>query len=294
MVKIGIIGTGMLGEAVGLHLLDSGYSVSVYNRTKSKTKNLEEKGADVAELPSVVAESSDLIITCVKDADAVKQVLFGQNGVVSGKHDDMTVADMSTINPNAAKEISKKLHDEGIKSIEIPVMGGPNVAIDGKLVLMASGDKESFERFSKVFNTIANKRFFLGESGSAHSIKLAMNLQISLLALSLSEGIMLTKKAGFDPVIFLEILNSTYFSTGMSQNKAFKMIKDEYQPTFTLKNMKKDLDTIIASAKDFDAKLPIAERANEIYKQALDAGFGEIDYTGILAYIKKLSETKNL
>jgi len=294
MVKIGIIGTGMLGEAVGLHLLDSGYSVSVYNRTKSKTKNLEEKGADVAELPSVVAESSDLIITCVKDADAVKQILFGQNGVVSGKHDDMTVADMSTINPNAAKEISKKLHDEGIKSIEIPVMGGPNVAIDGKLVLMASGDKESFERFSKVFNTIANKRFFLGESGSAHSIKLAMNLQISLLALSLSEGIMLTKKAGFDPVIFLEILNSTYFSTGMSQNKAFKMIKDEYQPTFTLKNMKKDLDTILASAKDFDAKLPIAERANEIYKQALDAGFGEIDYTGILAYIKKISEPKNL
>ena len=294
MVKIGIIGTGMLGEAVGLHLLDSGYSVSVYNRTKSKTKNLEEKGAHVAELPSGVAESSDLIITCVKDADAVKQVLFGQDGVVSGKHDDMTVADMSTINPNAAKEISKKLHDEGIKSIEIPVMGGPNVAIDGKLVLMASGDKESFERFSKVFNTIANKRFFLGESGSAHSIKLAMNLQISLLALSLSEGIMLTKKAGFDPEKFLEILNSTYFSTGMSQNKAYKMIKDEYQPTFTLKNMKKDLDTIIASAKDFDAKLPIAERANEIYKQALDAGFGEIDYTGILAYIKKLSETKNL
>ena len=294
MVKIGIIGTGMLGEAVGLHLLNSGYSVSVYNRTKSKTKNLEEKGAHVAELPSVVAESSDLIITCVKDADAVKQVLFGQNGVVSGKHDDMTVADMSTINPNAAKEISKKLHDEGIKSIEIPVMGGPNVAIDGKLVLMASGDKESFERFRKVFNTIANKRFLLGESGSAHSIKLAMNLQISLLALSLSEGIMLTKKAGFDPEIFLEILNSTYFSTGMSQNKAYKMIKDEYQPTFTLKNMKKDLDTIVASAKDFDAKLPIAERANEIYKQALDAGFGEIDYTGILAYIKKLSETKNL
>ena len=294
MVKIGIIGTGMLGEAVGLHLLDSGYSVSVYNRTKSKTKNLEEKGADVAEIPSVVGESSDLIITCVKDADAVKQVLFGQGGVISGKHEDMTVADMSTINPNAAKEISKKLHDEGIKSIEIPVMGGPNVAIDGKLVLMASGDKQSFERFSHVFNTIANKTFFLGESGSAHSIKLAMNLQISLLALSLSEGITLTKKAGFDPEKFLEILNSTYFSTGMSQNKAFKMIKDDYQPTFTLKNMKKDLDTIIASAKDFDAKLPIAERANEIYRNALDAGFGEIDYTGVLAYIKKLSETKNL
>ena len=284
----------MLGEAVGLHLLKSGYFLTVYNRTGSKTEKLKENGAAVADLPMHVAESSDLIITCVKDADAVNQVLFGQDGLVAGKQADMTVADMSTINPSAAKEISKKLHDEGIKSLEIPVMGGPNVAIDGNLVLMASGDKEAFEELKEVFNTIASKTFFLGKSGSAHSIKLAMNLQISLLALSLAEGITLTRKAGFDPEKFLEILNSTYFSTGMSQNKAFKMIKGEYQPTFTLKNMKKDLDTIIASAKDFDAKLPIAERANEIYKQALDAGFGEIDYTGILAYIKKLSETKNL
>jgi len=290
MVKIGIIGTGMLGEAVGLHLLDSGYSVSVYNRTKSKTKNLEEKGAHVAELPSGVAESSDLIITCVKDADAVKQVLFGQGGVVSGKHDDMTVADMSTINPNAAKEISKKLHDEGIKSIEIPVMGGPNVAIHGQLVLMASGNKDVFDKYKQVFDTIANKTFFLGKSGSAHTIKIAMNLQISLLALALSEGITLTRKAGFDPEKFLEILNSTYFKTGMSENKAHKMIKDEFEPTFTLKNLQKDLGIITEAAKDFGAVLPMAERANEIYRDAVDAGFGEIDYTGILSYIKKLSE----
>ncbi len=279
----------MLGEAVGLHLLKSGYSLTIFNRTKQKMENLKENGATVTDQPKYVAESSDLIITCVKDADAVNHVLFGQDGVIDGKHPKMTVADMSTVNPNAAKEISKKLCDGGIKSLEIPVMGGPNVAIDGKLVLMASGDEEAFKEYKQVFDTIANKTFFLGESGSAHSIKLAMNLQISLLALSLSEGITLTKKAGFDPEKFLEILNSTYFSTGMSQNKAYKMINDEYKPTFTLKNLKKDLDTITAAAKDFGAILPIAERANEIYRDAENAGFGEIDYTGILEYIKKLS-----
>ena len=289
MVKIGLVGTGMLGEAVGLHLLESGYSLTVYNRTISKTKSLKEKGAIVADQPKHVAESSDLVITCVKDADAVNDVLFGQDGLTAGKQADMAIADMSTINPSAAKEISKKLHNEGIRSLEIPVMGGPNVAIDGKLVLMASGDKDVFEEYGEVFDTIASKTFFLGESGSAHSIKLAMNLQISLLALSLAEGITLTRKAGFDPEKFLEILNSTYFSTGMSQKKAYKMIKDEYQPTFTLKNLKKDLDTITTAAKDFGAVLPIAERANEIYKDAENAGFGEIDYTGILEYIKKLS-----
>ena len=290
MVKVGLVGTGMLGEAVGLHLLESGYSLACYNRTKSKTSKLEKNGAVISDTAKNVAELSELVITCVKDADAVDDVLFGKNGIVSGKHDGLVVADMSTINPNSAIKNSKRLGEEGIDSLEIPVMGGPNVAIDGKLVLMASGNKDVFDKYKEVLDTIANKVFFLGKSGSAHSIKIAMNLQISLLALALSEGITLTKKAGFEPEKFLEILNSTYFKTGMSENKAHKMIKDEFEPTFTLKNLKKDLGIITETAKESGAILPMAERANEIYAEAVKAGFGEIDYTGILAYIKKLSE----
>ena len=290
MVKIGLVGTGMLGEAVGLHLMKSGHSLVAYNRTKSKTSNLEKNGVIISDTPKHVAESSELVITCVKDADAVDDVLFAQDGIVAGNHDGLVVAEMSTINPSNAMQNSKRLGEEGINSLEIPVMGGPNVAIDGKLVLMASGDKNIFDKYKQVFDTIANKTFFLGKSGSAHSIKIAMNLQISLLALALSEGITLTKKAGFDPEKFLEILNSTYFKTGMSENKAHKMIRDEFEPTFTLKNLKKDLGIITDTAKDFGAVLPMAERANKIYADAVEAGFGEIDYTGILAYIKKLSE----
>jgi len=146
MVKIGLVGTGMLGEAVGLHLLESGFSLTVYNRTKSKTKNLEQNGAIISDTPKHVAESSDLIITCVKDADAVEQVLSGQDGIIAGKHKEMTVADMSTINPSNAIQNSKRLSEEGINSLEIPVMGGPNVANHGQLVLMASGDKDVFEK----------------------------------------------------------------------------------------------------------------------------------------------------
>jgi 3-hydroxyisobutyrate dehydrogenase len=262
----------------------------VYNRTKSKTTNLEKNGAVISDTPKHVAESSELVITCVKDADAVHTMLFDEDGIVAGKHDGLVVADMSTINPKGAIQNSKRLDEEGINSLEIPVMGGPNVAIDGKLVLMASGSKDAFDKYKQVLDTIANKTFFLGKSGSAHSIKIAMNLQISLLALALSEGIILTKKAGFDPEKFLEILNSTYFKTGMSENKAHRMIKGEFEPTFTLKNLKKDLGIITETANDFGAVLPMAERANEIYAEAVEAGFGEIDYTGILAYIKKLSE----
>ena len=290
MTKIGIVGTGMLGEAVGLHLLDIGYEVSVFNRTKEKMENLKERGARITNSPKQVAESSDLVITVVKDANAVNEVIFGDSGIMSGKHEGMCIADTSTINPNSTREISKRITSDGIDYIEIPVMGGPNVAIDGKLVIMASGKKEIFEKFKKVFESIAEQTFYLGETGTAHSIKLAMNLQIAMLALSLSEGITLTKKAGFDPEIFLKILNSTYFKTGMSEGKAYKMINDSVEPTFTLSNLKKDLDTINDAANSFDAELPMAKIARKIYADAIEAGFGNIDYTGIISYIKKLSE----
>ena len=84
-------------------------------------------------------------------------------------------------------------------------------------------------------------------------------------------------------------MNSTYFKTGMSEKKAYKMIQDSYSPTFTLENLKKDLDTINDAAKSFGANLPMAERADEVYQNAIEAGFSDIDYTGILAYLKKIN-----
>ena len=143
MTKVGIIGTGMLGEAVGLHLLDSKYEVTVYNRTKDKVENLVKHGASAVETPKDVAGKSDIVITVVKDASAVSDVAFGNNGISYGKHDDLVVADMSTINPNSAKEISQQFSDSGVSFLEIPVMGGPNVAIDGKLVMMISGNEKT-------------------------------------------------------------------------------------------------------------------------------------------------------
>jgi len=291
VTRVGLIGTGMLGNAVGLHLIESGYKLTVFNRTKSKTQNLEKLGAIVVDSPKDVAELSDLVITVVKDADAVKEISFDKDGIVEGKHDGLIVADMSTINPNRSKEIAKQFNQYNITMLDTPVMGGPNVAINGKLVLMAAGDKNAFEKHKKIFDVIADKTFFLGANGTAHSVKLAMNLQIGMLALALSEGITLAKESGVDPEIFLKILNSTYFKTGMSENKAYKMIKDDFTPTFTLSNLKKDLDTINKTAEEFGLTLPMSTKANEIYKRAIDEGFGELDYTGILAYLKKAARS---
>ena len=292
MKKIGIIGMGMLGNAVALHLLDSGFEVTVYNRTKEKTTQAREKGAKVVTSPKEIAENSELIITVVKDAAAVKEISFEKDGIIEGKHEKLIVADMSTIDPSESKNISRKFQEHNIHKLDIPVMGGPNVAITGNLVMMVSGNKESFDRCKNIFEKIANKVFFLGESGVAHSVKLAMNLQITMLALALSEGIILMKKANVDPKIFLEILNSTYFKTGMSEKKAFKMVDSKYDATFTLSNLKKDISTITSAAESLGIELPMIKKAEQVYENAVKEGFGEIDYTGIIEYIKKINNLK--
>ena len=289
-MKIGVIGIGMLGEAVVLNLLNSGYDVAVYNRTKEKTIEVEKKGAKVMDSPKTVAENAELIIIIVKDSTAVREVAFGENGIIESKNEKLIVADMSTIDSIESKNIANQFQQNHIQKLEIPVMGGPNVAIMGKLVMMASGPKDSFDQCKTIFEKIANKVFFLGEQGIANSIKLAMNLQITMLALSLSEGITLLKKANVDPKIFLEVLNSTYFKTGMSQNKAFKMIDGNYNATFTLANLKKDITTMTNAAKDLGIELPMISKAEEIYKNAINEGLGDLDYTGIIEYIKKINK----
>ena len=207
-MKIGIIGIGMLGEAVAENLLNLGYDISVYNRTKEKARGVEIKGATVMSSPKAVAENAELVIIIVKDAVAVREVSFGKNGIIESTNKKLIVADMSTIDSVESKNIANEFQRNKIQKLEIPVMGGPNVAITGKLVMMVSGPKTSFDYCKEIFDKIANKVFFLGEQGTANSIKLAMNLQITMLALSLSEGITLVEKSKVDPKIFLKVLKT--------------------------------------------------------------------------------------
>ena len=292
MKKIGIVGLGMLGNAVTKHLLDLGFEVTGYNRTLSKAKVLEQNGLNIASSPKEVAEKTDIVILVVKDAEAVKEVSFGKEGIVKGNHKKLIVADMSTIDPSESREISNQFREFNIEKLDVPVMGGPNVAITGDLIMMASGSKESFEDAKEVLEKIASKVFYLGDSGTAHSIKLAMNLQITMLALALSEGITFVKESQVDPKVFLEILNSTYFKTGMSEKKAYKMIDGKYEPTFTLSNLKKDINTITNASKSLGIKLPMILKAEEIYENAIQEGLGDIDYTGIIEYIIRINKTK--
>lgn len=287
-MHIGLIGTGIMGSAIARRLLSKGYELTVYNRTRAKAEALKIFNAKVVDTPKEVAKC-ELIITVLKDAKVLEDICFS-NGMLDSK---FTLADVSTINPIDSRRIANRLREYGINMLDTPVMGGPQLAENGELIVMASGKKDIFDRYIHVFETIGKKIFYLGDNGSAATMKLAMNLQIAMLALSLSEGIALVKGAKLDPAIFLEILNSTYFKTGMSERKGPKMIKHNFEKSFALSMMRKDLHEINFTTKELGLSLPLASIAENIYLAADNLGYGELDYTGILAFIEKINKLEN-
>lgn len=277
----------MLGSSVGLRLIECGHELVAYNRTRSATLDVKSAGARIMDTPRDVAAASDFVITCVTDADAVQSVIFGDNGLSHAIHDELVIGDMSTIAPKDSRKIATRFHTEcGAVMLGIPVMGGPHAAREGRLVAIVDGDKQAYSKWSKVLADIAQKVHYVGNNGTAHTIKLAMNLQIASLAVSISEGIKIARGGGIDPELFLKVLNSTYFGTGMSKKKAYRMVHGEYTPTFLLRNLKKDLGLITKFADEEGVVLEGAGIIDKIYADAVTAGFGELDYTGILKHLE--------
>ena len=291
-MKVGIAGLGLMGSGITKRLIDSGHMVSIYNRTRSKAEQFSNK-ATVALSPRELAEGCDLLITVVTNFDAVKDILFGTKGAIESGNHNLVVADASTISPSQSEHCVQRLRSAGIEMLGIPIMGGPAAAEAGELIPIVSGNRQAFEKVRQVIEKLG-RIFYVGEKdGSANTIKLALNLNIALIASGLSEGITLVRRAGIDPSIFIEILNSTYFKTGLSEKKGPKMVKGDFSPTFHLKNMLKDLELATSTAQGTGITIPQTALAQQIFRAANNMGFSDQDYTSICAFLAKINGLEN-
>ncbi|MDQ5875759.1 MAG: NAD(P)-dependent oxidoreductase, partial [Thermoproteota archaeon] len=291
-MKVGIAGLGLMGSSIAKRLISTGHEISVYNRTRSKAQHFSNK-ATVALSPRELAEVCDVVITAVTDFDAVKNILFGTNGVIESGNHNVVVADASTISPSQSEYCAQRLRNAGIEMLGIPVMGGPAAAEAGDLVPIVAGSRQAFEKVIEVIEKLG-RTFYVGErDGSANAIKLALNLNIALIASAVSEGITLVRRAGIDPSIFIEILNSTYFKTGLSEKKGPKMVKNDFSPSFHLKNMLKDLELATSTAQGTGITLPQTALAQQIFRAANNMGFSDQDYTSICAFLAKINGLEN-
>ncbi|MGH9991526.1 MAG: NAD(P)-dependent oxidoreductase [Nitrososphaera sp.] len=288
-MRIGMAGLGLMGSGMAARLIGTGNRITVYNRSRARAERFSGT-ADVASSPKELAEGCDFVIVAVTDFYAVQEVLLGDNGIIRSENRNLVLADASTISPSQSSQCARSLRRTGIEMLGMPVMGGPVLAESGELVPMVAGNRGAYDKVRTVIEQLGKPVFYIGATdGAANAIKLALNLNIALIASAVSEGITLVRSSGIDPSLFIQVLNSTYFRTGLSEKKGPKMVSGDFQPTFHLKNMLKDLELAAGTAQELKISLPQTLLAQQIFRAANNSGFSEMDYTSICAFLAKIN-----
>lgn len=286
-MKVGVAGLGLMGSGMARRLASAGHELAVYNRSRQRSEAF--KTAHIAASPKELAGMCDVVIIVVTDFDAAKEVLLGPEGVVASKNQPIVI-DASTIAPSQSEYLSQELKKHGIDMLGMPVMGGPAAAESGELTPMVAGSKEMFEKARPVIESLGKNVFYIGEkAGSANAVKLTLNLNIALIATAVSEGITLARGCNIDPSVFVKILNTTYFRTGLSEKKGPKMVEGDFAPSFHLKNMLKDLELATATAQARGIAIPATSTVQQMFRAANNSGFSEQDYTAICAFLARIN-----
>lgn len=292
-MKIGVIGTGLMGSQIAIRLVQKGHEVSVYNRDRTKSERLRERGLLVTEKPAEIGRICDFALICVKDYEAVSNVSFEKNGLIENPNKDLIVLQSSTISPDESHRLVDLFSSNGIKLVSVPIVGGVSAARKGELILIVSGSKSDYDKSLPVLRDLSKEVFYVGQDhGSSSTLKLAININISLIAIALAEGLVLVRGKNIDPNIFVRILNSTYFKTGISENKGPKITHDEYPASFSLDNMVKDLNLALRTAQNSGLTLPTTASAHAVYRATQVIGFSDMDYTSVALFLLNLNGYK--
>lgn len=291
-MAIGVIGVGMLGTGIIERLIELGTRVNVYGRNKAKLTYFQDKGARIFSDARTLAEQSDIIITCVTNFESLKEILFQDNGVMKCSNKELVIADCTTVNSDQSLYCSNLVRERnGFTYLSTPVMGGPNDAKKGELISLVSGKENSFKEIRHVLEKISKHVFYVGQTnGISNSIKLALNLNIAIITLALSEGLILAKHSGIDPSLYLQILNLTKLKTGISERKGHMMIRNDYSPSFFLKNMLKDIDLMMDASQDLRLFLPMTSLSQQLFRAANNSEDRKNkDYSVIYQFLEELN-----
>ena len=293
-MNIGIIGTGLMGSAIAERMLERGFTVYIHNRTKQRSDPLVRKGGIRVGNPSELGKKCNYVIISVTDGNAVKEILFGNNGLIYSNNNQLSIIDTSTVLPEDSIYCANLTKRKGYAMIQAPIMGGPDATRKGDVISIVSGDKKTMEKCRRILTNFSKKIFYAGyRDGAANYLKLGLNLNIALIAISLSESIIFIKKSKTNPTVFLNILNSTYFKTGLSEIKGPKMIRNNFEPKFFLKNMLKDVQLLNECAKRNNASLSFSSLAEQYFRMAANRGYSELDYTAILKLFGEFNNLKS-
>lgn len=272
-MRIGFIGTGVMGKSIVGHFLAAGHEVSVFNRTKSKTDELVANGAVWKDTPAEVTTFSEIVFSMVGYPSDVEEIYYGEKGILSVDVTNKILIDLTTSTPTLAEKIYQTAKEKGAASLDAPVSGGDLGAQNGTLTIMVGGDQVAYDRVTPLFEIIGKSYSLQGAAGAGQHTKMANQIMIAGTMTGLTEMLVYAKAADLDVEKVLDTLSGGAAQNWSMTNYAPRILKADYSPGFFVKHFIKDLKIALDEAEKMQLDLPATKLATELYERLADQGF---------------------
>ncbi|ASS90823.1 NAD(P)-dependent oxidoreductase [Aeribacillus pallidus] len=269
---IGFIGLGVMGKSMARHLLEAGYPLTVYTRTKEKAEDLINQGAVWKESIKDLAKDANVIITMVGFPKDVEEVYFSEHGILANAYPGAICIDMTTTKPSLAEKIYEKSKEKGISFLDAPVSGGDVGAKNGTLSIMVGGDQETFDECFEIFEKMGKNIVYQGKAGAGQHTKMCNQIAIAAGIISVCESLAYAVRAGLDPDKVLKSISSGAAGSWSLSNYAPRMLSNQFEPGFYVKHFIKDMDIALEEARRMELDVPGLELARSLYEKLAEMG----------------------
>jgi 3-hydroxyisobutyrate dehydrogenase len=272
MLRIGFIGTGVMGKSMAGHLLKAGYPLYVNTRTKEKAEGLLDQGARWAENPAELAKECDVVITMVGYPQDVESIYLGKEGLIAHAKPGSYLIDMTTSCPQLAKKIAATAAERNIAALDAPVSGGDVGAREARLSIMVGGDEEAFENLQPVFSKMGTNVVYQGQAGSGQHTKMCNQIAIASGMIGVCEAVLYAESAGLRPELVMKSIESGAAGSWSLSNLAPRMLQGDFAPGFYVKHFIKDMKIALESAEGMGLLTPGLALAKKLYEELAEMG----------------------
>jgi 3-hydroxyisobutyrate dehydrogenase len=285
--KIALLGLGLMGSGMAGRLLDTGYALTVYNRTTVKAQPLIERGAKLAKTPAEAASEAAIILSMLADDDVCRKVWLGKDGALAGAPEGSTLVESSTVTVSWIEELGRAARERNLDLIDAPVTGSRMQAAAGQLLFLAGGSAETIDKIRPMLETMSRGIVHLGPVGSGARMKLINNFLCAVQVASLAEAMSLIERSELNPEQAVSILSGGAPGSPIVKTMSAHMLAREYEPNFAVKLMTKDLRYAMGEARQRSQTLTTAEPSLSLFEKAIAAGYGEQDVSSVVEQFRK-------
>ena len=289
-MRVGFIGTGVMGRSMCGHVLDAGYSVTLSTRTRARAEPLLERGAAWADSPVEVARASDVVLSIVGYPSDVREVILGDQGVLRGTTEGAIVVDMTTSEPALAVEIHSRAAELGVHAIDAPVSGGDVGARSGTLSFMVGGDEEPVEKVRPILESMGASIVRQGGPGAGQHTKMVNQVLIATTMIGVCEALLYAYRTGLDLERVLESVSGGAAGSWSLTNYAPRMLSGDFAPGFVVDHFVKDMGIALAEARRARLSLPGLALAEQLYVALQAQGHGQKGTQSLVLALASLSD----